>query len=71
MALYEPININYQTMAGSGQKMFYLKAGIPSILPALPDFIQMVNKYRFGIVADARDIPFCDETFQKYYVLLY
>jgi len=56
LALYEPVNINHQTMAGAGQKMlFYLKAGIPSILPALPDFIGMVNKYRFGVVANPNE----------------
>jgi glycosyltransferase involved in cell wall biosynthesis len=56
VALYEPVNINHQTMAGAGQKTsFYLKAGIPSILPDLPDFVAMLDKYKFGVLADPAD----------------
>lgn len=54
LALYEPVNINHSAMAGAGQKMFfYLKEGMPVVVPRLPDFIEMVDKYKFGIAADA------------------
>ena len=54
LALYEPVNVNHRAMAGAGQKMFfYLKAGLPIVVPRLPDFLEMVGKYQFGVAADA------------------
>ena len=57
LSLYEPINVNHQALGGiGGQKTFYyMKAGIPSVVPALPDFLKMVDKYKFGVVADPSD----------------
>lgn len=57
LSLYEPINVNHQALGGiGGQKTFYyMKAGIPSVVPALPDFLKMIDKYKFGVVADPCD----------------
>lgn len=57
LSLYEPININHQALGGiGGQKTFYyMKAGIPTLVPASPDFLKMVDKYQFGVVADPTD----------------
>ena len=54
LALYEPININHLAMAGAGQKMFfYLQVGMPVVLPRLQDFTEILDKYKFGVGADA------------------
>lgn len=57
IALYELNgNINHATMAGAGNKLnLYLKAGIPSLLPNIPDFAALADYYQFGCVADATD----------------
>lgn len=56
IALYEKGNINHDSMAGAGNKLnLYLKAGIPSIVPDIPDFISLVNAYGAGRVADPGD----------------
>jgi hypothetical protein len=31
---------------------FYLKSGLPIVVPQLPDFMEMVNKYKFGVATD-------------------
>lgn len=56
IALYEKDNINHDTMAGAGNKLnLHLKAGIPSIVPDIPDFVSFVNAYGAGYVADPED----------------
>jgi glycosyltransferase involved in cell wall biosynthesis len=46
IALYEPGNINHASMAGAGNKLnLYLKAGIPSVVSALPDFEAFARRY--------------------------
>lgn len=51
IALYEKGNINHDTMAGAGNKLnLHLKAGIPSLVPDIPDFISFVNTYGAGRV---------------------
>ena len=56
IALYEPGNINHASMAGAGTKLnMYMKAGIPSIVPNLPDFIALLGSYPVGAVADPAD----------------
>ncbi len=56
IALYEPVNVNNQNMAGAGNKLnLYLKAGLPSILPDLPDFEEFRRRFDVGPVADPRD----------------
>lgn len=52
IALYEPDgNINHLSMAGAGNKLnLYLKAGIPSLVPDIPDFVQFVERYEAGVV---------------------
>lgn len=59
IALYEPIdNINHVTMAGAGNKLnLYLMAGIPSIVPNIPDFMQLVDRYPCGESVDPRNPP--------------
>lgn len=53
VALYEPgSNINHLSMAGAGNKLnLYLKAGIPSIVSNIPDFVAFVERYQAGVVA--------------------
>jgi len=56
VALYEPGDINNQNMAGAGNKLnLYLKAGIPSLVPAIPDFVSFVQRSGAGVVADPSD----------------
>jgi glycosyltransferase involved in cell wall biosynthesis len=56
IALYELGNINHASMAGAGNKLnLYLKAGIPSVVPALPDFETFLHLYGGGEAADPRD----------------
>lgn len=56
IALYEPVNVNHAHMAGAGQKLyFYIKAGIPSIVPNLPDFVAFADRFGAGKVAEASD----------------
>lgn len=56
MALYQPVNINNENMAGAGNKLnLYLKAGIPSIVPNLPDFVNFAQRYKASEIAEAAD----------------
>jgi glycosyltransferase involved in cell wall biosynthesis len=56
IALYEKGNINHDSMAGAGNKLnLHLKAGIPSIVPDIPDFETFVLAYDAGRVALAHD----------------
>ncbi len=56
IALYEPVGTNNMSMAGAGNKLnLYLKAGIPSIVPTIPDFVAMTDRYKIGEVADPTD----------------
>lgn len=56
IALYEKGNINHDSMAGAGNKLnLHLKAGIPSIVPDIPDFVSFVTVYGAGSVADPGD----------------
>lgn len=55
IALYEKGNINHDSMAGAGNKLnLHLKAGIPSIVPDIPDFVSFVKEYGVGLVADPK-----------------
>jgi glycosyltransferase involved in cell wall biosynthesis len=46
IGLYEAGNINHASMAGAGNKLnLYLKAGIPSVVSALPDFEAFARRY--------------------------
>ncbi|MBV9866496.1 MAG: glycosyltransferase [Abitibacteriaceae bacterium] len=54
LALYKAGDINYDYMAGSGNKMgLYLKAGIPSLVPNIPDFAAFIERYRTGEVVES------------------
>jgi glycosyltransferase involved in cell wall biosynthesis len=56
LALYEPHDLGNQTMAGAGNKLnLYLKAGIPSVIPDIPDFVEFTRRYDAGVVADPID----------------
>ncbi len=57
LALYETTdNLNHLSMAGAGNKLnLYLKAGIPSLVPDIPDFVAFVEKYQAAVVADPCD----------------
>jgi glycosyltransferase involved in cell wall biosynthesis len=49
IALYRPGNINHVSMAGAATKLnLYLKAGVPSIVPDIPDFVAFIEKYGIG-----------------------
>jgi glycosyltransferase involved in cell wall biosynthesis len=56
VALYEPSNVNHANMAGAGQKLYsYLSAGIPSIVPNLPDFADFARRHGGVRVAEPTD----------------
>jgi glycosyltransferase involved in cell wall biosynthesis len=56
IALYEPNNVNNRSMAGAGNKLnLYLKAGIPAILPDLPDFDSFRRRFDVGPAAVPTD----------------
>lgn len=53
IALYEPGDVNRESMAGAGNKLnIYMRAGIPSVLPDLPDFLDLLRRYPLGVPAD-------------------
>jgi glycosyltransferase involved in cell wall biosynthesis len=57
IALYESNgNINHATMAGAGNKLnLYLKAGIPCLVPEVPDFVAFIAQYHAGQAVNASD----------------
>lgn len=56
IALYERGNINHAHMAGAGNRLnLYLKAGIPSIVPCFPDFVEFVEEFGAGKVVEPTD----------------
>jgi glycosyltransferase involved in cell wall biosynthesis len=55
LALYEPFNISHDHMAGTSQKFNgYLAAGIPSIVPDTPDFLEFLKDYECSIAVDVK-----------------
>lgn len=56
ISLYEAVNVNHAHMAGASQKMsFYLKAGVPVIVPTLSDFQSLLARFPCGVAADPED----------------
>lgn len=53
IALYESGDANRESMAGAGNKLnIYMRAGAPSIVPTLPDFLELLERYPLGVPAD-------------------
>lgn len=56
ISLYEAGNVNHAHMAGASQKMsFYLKAGVPVIVPTHSDFQSFLARFPCGVAADPED----------------